>query len=339
MSFDYAALSKEVNAVDIEKMRQEYPHAPRVVLSKTATTIQFVLIGVTILVMLILIGNGYVVGFGVGLIVLLGLVVVMRIGVHRRTAYQAELGVRLSWFAKDNALSYRPLLENPAYTGMYFLYGKAHKVRQSLTGVLPGGATYEIANHEMTTPNNSVGEQSVGFLRIQLDRQMPHILLDALKNNMFSGETSLPTEVQPGQKMQLEGSFNDFFSLYVPQGYERDARDVFTPDLMAVFMDTLALYDAEIVDDQLYIYFSQPFNFETPDDLREVSKVLDVIGDRAAGAAGRYVDPLVSPAELGSIAEPARRLKKTKELNVYVAMGVVGGFFVIAMIVRALLEL
>ena len=339
MQYDYSALGKEVNDVEIQAFRREYPHVPRVVLSKTATSIQFALIGVIVVVMLILIGGGNVVGFCIGLIVLLALIAAMRIGAYRRTVYQAELGVRLSRFAADNALSYNPLIENPGYTGMYFLHGKEHKVRHSLTGVLSGGGTYEIANHEMITPNNSVGEQAVGFVRIQLERQMPHILLDALRNNMRSGETSLPVEIRSSQKMRLEGNFNDFFTLYVPQGYERDALHVFTPDLMAVFIEILALNDAEIVDDQLFIYFSQPFNFETSDDLSEVLKVLDAIGDRAVRGTQRYVDTRVSLDRISTLNEPARRLRGTKELNVYVAMGVVGAFFVIAMVVRGLLEL
>ena len=62
------------------------------------------------------------------------------------------------------------------------------------------------------------------------------------------------------QKLSLEGDFDRYFSLYCPQGYERDALYLFTPDIMARFIDNAAALDVEIVDDWLFLYGKREFS-------------------------------------------------------------------------------
>ncbi|WP_354002739.1 hypothetical protein [Microbacterium elymi] len=54
--------------------------------------------------------------------------------------------------------------------------------------------------------------------------------------------------------MHLEGDFDQHFALYCPEGYEQDALYLFTPDIMARFIDHAAALDVEIVDDWLFLY-------------------------------------------------------------------------------------
>ena len=63
-----------------------------------------------------------------------------------------------------------------------------------------------------------------------------------------------PATFDRDQRLSLEGDFDTYFSLYCPEGYERDALYLFTPDIMARFIDNAAALDVEIVDDWLFLY-------------------------------------------------------------------------------------
>src|SRR5690606_23027033 len=82
---------------------------------------------------------------------------------------------------------------------------------------------------------------------------LPNIVLDAVGNNTLFG-SNLPARFDRDQRLSLEGDFDQYFQLYCPEGYERDALYLFTPDIMARFIDNAAQLDAEIVDDWLFLY-------------------------------------------------------------------------------------
>ena len=82
---------------------------------------------------------------------------------------------------------------------------------------------------------------------------LPHIVLDATSNNGLFG-SNLPSTFARSQRLSLEGDFDRYFSLYCPEGYETDALYLFTPDIMARFIDNAAALDVEIVDDWLFLY-------------------------------------------------------------------------------------
>ena len=54
--------------------------------------------------------------------------------------------------------------------------------------------------------------------------------------------------------VKLEGDFNKYFTLHVPRGYEVEALEVFTPDVMAKLIDKAESLNLEISQDSLYIY-------------------------------------------------------------------------------------
>ncbi|MGO2519117.1 MAG: hypothetical protein ACTH8F_03255, partial [Microbacterium sp.] len=91
-----------------------------------------------------------------------------------------------------------------------------------------------------------------GYVAVKLDVPLPNIVLDALGNNGFG--TNLPASFRKDQALSLEGDFNKYFTLYCPEGYEQDALYLFTPDIMARFIDNAAELDVEIVDDWLFLY-------------------------------------------------------------------------------------
>ena len=96
-------------------------------------------------------------------------------------------------------------------------------------------------------------------MAIKLDVPLPHIVLDARSNNGLFG-SNLPATFDKDQRLSLEGDFDQHFSLYCPEGYERDALYLFTPDIMARFIDNAAALDVEIVDDWLFLYGKREFS-------------------------------------------------------------------------------
>ena len=88
-------------------------------------------------------------------------------------------------------------------------------------------------------------------------------MLDATSNNGLFG-SNLPATFDRDQKLSLEGDFDQYFSLYCPEGYEQDALYLFTPDIMARFIDHAAALDVEIVDDWLFLYGKREFSSLDP---------------------------------------------------------------------------
>ncbi|GAA5145412.1 hypothetical protein GCM10025768_02610 [Microbacterium pseudoresistens] len=159
---------------------------------------------------------------------------------------------RLHTFAEANAMSYVPSLADPQLPGMIFHDGRSRRSDDLVRGERP--RFVEFANYQYTTGS---GKNSTthhwGYVAIKLDVPLPNIVLDAVSNNGLFG-SNLPVRFGKHQRLSLEGDFDQYFALYCPEGYERDALYLFTPDIMARFMDNASQFDVEIVDDWLFLY-------------------------------------------------------------------------------------
>ncbi|MCE7481631.1 MULTISPECIES: hypothetical protein [Microbacterium] len=159
---------------------------------------------------------------------------------------------RLSRFAAANNMTYAGDVDDPPLPGMIFTLGRARKAAQLVRGHSP--RFVEFGNYQYTTGS---GKNSTthkwGYVAVKLDVPLPNIVLDALGNNAVFG-TNLPASFQKEQRLSLEGDFDKYFTLYCPAGYEQDALYLFTPDIMARFIDNAAQLDVEIVDDWLFLY-------------------------------------------------------------------------------------
>ncbi|MGB3375338.1 MAG: hypothetical protein WBA87_09380, partial [Microbacterium sp.] len=167
----------------------------------------------------------------------------------RTTAY------RLARFAAANGMAYEHLVENPPLPGMIFQQGSARAASELVRGYEP--RFVEFGNYTYTTgsgKNRSVHRW--GYVAVKLDVPLPNIVLDALGNNTLG--TNLPASFSRDQRLSLEGDFDRYFTLYCPRGYEADALYLFTPDIMARFIDHAAQLDVEIVDDWMFLYMQRP---------------------------------------------------------------------------------
>lgn len=158
---------------------------------------------------------------------------------------------RLHRFAQANGMSYEPKVADPPLPGMIFSLGRSRQSTDLIRGTTP--RFVEFGNYQYTVQS---GKNSTtyrwGYVAVKLDVPLPNIVLDAKGNNGFG--SNLPASFHKEQRLSLEGDFDQHFTLYCPAGYERDALYLFTPDIMARFIDNAAQLDVEIVDDWLFLY-------------------------------------------------------------------------------------
>lgn len=177
----------------------------------------------------------------------------------RRREYRK--GILYQRFARDNSLRYSHRDISIPQQGAIFTAGHS-KYRQFVLE----GEQFEFGNYHYTTGSGrSRQSHAWAYLAITLDREMPHMLLDAKKNNasLFGANISnLPHMFKRSQQLQLEGDFNKHFTLYVPPEYEADALYIFTPDVMALLIDHGADCDIEVVGNQIFVYLPQLFKGE-----------------------------------------------------------------------------
>lgn len=196
------------------------------------------------------------------LVILIALAALIPFFVRRQRAAQAAVWYRLDRFARANGMSFEPQRPQPPLPGMIFSQGSGRMASNLVRGDQP--RFVEFANYRYTTGSGKNQQTHTwGYVAVHLSTPLPHIVLDALGNNGLFG-SNLPVTFDRDQHLSLEGDFDRYFRLYCPRGYERDALYLFTPDIMARFVDNAAALDVEIVDDWLFFYGKRDFSTLDP---------------------------------------------------------------------------
>jgi hypothetical protein len=166
--------------------------------------------------------------------------------------------VRLERFATANGLRFDPATRVATGPGMLVTAGRDATVRDAIIAdVLDrghGAAFARVSNLQYTIDLGRF-EKTVrwGVIELRLGTSLPHIVLDAKGNDTAFGST-LPRRMSSDQRLSLGAEFDRRFTLYCPAGYETEALRLFTPDIMARFIDRAAACDVEIVDDRMLLY-------------------------------------------------------------------------------------
>lgn len=198
--------------------------------------------------------------------------------------------------------------------------------RSSAAPFIAGGLT-ALYGEDSSLPSMAV----TSFVAIPLERTVPNILLFG---KGIGALRRAGVAIGGRQKLSLEGDFDRHFTLYCPEGYERDALEIFTPDLMQLLMDTSSGCDVELVDDWMFVY-SKPGRYSKPEALDGLVAVTERSRDKVHRQTSRYRDErseqvsaarTVSPAEhaarVGRIAEGGSRLKtRASALQVLITIG------------------
>jgi hypothetical protein len=232
------------------------------------------------------------------------------VGIATYAIYKnAVRSLRLKNFSEANGFAFSVNRSWNGYPGIIFGIGHSQQYMTVVNGTYHG-QQFEFGNFYCTVGSGkSSRRRSFGVVEVKLGRRMPHILLDSRANNRF-GFSNLPV-FKGSQRLQLEGDFNKYFDLYVPDGYERDALYVITPELMALLIDLGARYDIELVDDRLYLYSEGEFTLEKQPTIEAIFHLVSVLGGEVQDNTGRYADATVGNRQANIVAEPGRRLKQT----------------------------
>ena len=194
----------------------------------------------------------------------------------------------------------------------------------TLAGVVGGTRTERFGTSTVTMNVATPIPVDFGFLSIRLPRPMPHFVIDAVANDGM--RSSLPISIDAGQRVSLEGDFDSHFALYAPEGYGRDARYLFTPDVMALLVDETGDLDVELADDRLTVFSPTPWNLADPATWARLEQLVAVLGGKAVRQASRYRDERAAEGE--TVAPRARRLDQGILSRRGVAVGAIVGLVV-----------
>jgi len=219
--------------------------------------------------------------------------------------------LRMDRFARANGFTFSPADSDPAYPGAIFATGDSRKATEHFRTV--EGRFLDFGNYQYSTGSGkNRTTRTWGFLAIQLDRRLPHMVLDSTANNGLFGGTNLPATFDKSQILSLEGDFDRYFTLYCPAEYERDALYVFTPDLMALLIDNAAPLDVEIVDDWMFVYSATPFPPARPEVYQRLLRIVETVGAKTLTQTDRYQDDRVAaPFAANVVAPQGTRLKRS----------------------------
>ena len=215
---------------------------------------------------------------------------------------------RLHAFGEANGLAYTPQSPAGGYPGAIFDVGSSRTTLDTLRRLSPRALDY--GNLRYTTGSGKQRRtHHWGYLALQLDRRLPHMVLDARANNGLFGATSLPTAFSRDQVLSLEGDFDRHFTLYCPREYERDALYVFTPDLMALLIDESSAYDVEIVENWMFVYSTSPFELTAAATHHRLLRIVDTVGAKTITQTDRYADERIGDRTVDLVAPRGQRLR------------------------------
>ena len=249
-------------------------------------------------------GGGFVSLFTFAPFLIIGGAIAVVIVALVRGGGGGERWYRLDRFARTNGMSFLPTVAKPPLPGLIFQRGSSRASSDIVRGMQP--RFVEFANYRYTTGSGkNRTTHRWGYVAVKLDVPLPHIVLDAVGNNGLFGVSNLPAAFDRDQRLSLEGDFDRFFSLYCPPDYERDALYLFTPDIMARFIDNAAALDVEIVDDWLFLYAKRDLSTLDPATWAWLFSVVAALLDKFAQWARWRDDRLASGPSVDTAAVAA----------------------------------
>jgi hypothetical protein len=257
--------------------------------------------------------------FFVALIAVFG-VVIARVAIAGSGKWGRWL--RMDRFARANGFTFSPESPNPGYPGAIFQLGDSRKATEHFRTT--EGRFLDFGNYQYTTGSGkNRTTRTWGFLAIELDRRLPHMVLDSKANNGLFGGTNLPANFHKEQILALEGDFNEYFTLYCPKEYERDALYVFTPDLMALLIDNAAPFDVEIVDAWMFVYSASAFPAAQPAVYQRLLRIVETVGSKTLTQTDRYQDDrAAAPFAANIVAPEGTRLKRGVSVGAIILIAV-----------------
>ncbi len=299
--YNYAALERPLTHEERVRYKQRIPVPTKTFQFKVIDRFSSIIVVVVwIFMTLVLVVAGQLLAAAcIGVVMALGYMTIMAAGLyyqHRR--------MRLLAFAEANSLSVRIDQEEPPYKGIIFEQGSPRIIREAV--VLADSAEIGTYQYKIGSEQKS-STYAWTYMRVKLPRKLPHMLLDSQKNN------SLGTNIAnfaKSQTMKLEGNFNDYFTVYVPDTYQTDALYLFTPDVMAILVEYATDFDIEVIDDSLVFYRIGRRDITNVKEMKKMITVLHKVSSEIRHQGERYADTRVMGGrERNVVAQPGKRLR------------------------------
>ncbi|WP_430593369.1 hypothetical protein [Humidisolicoccus flavus] len=218
---------------------------------------------------------------------------------RRRSAEQQQMALYL--LAKENDWEFLPERNELPLSGMIFSYGGTTQ------NILMPDEDTEIARHSFDVEAGKHSQRyTYTYIAFRLQRSLPHIVLDAKGNNLTPFGGSLPTLYKRSQQLELEGDFNRYFTLYVPDGFGPDALYIFTPDLMQLLIEHASNYDVEIIGNWMILFTRGAKDLTDPELHGAIWKMKQVLGAKTRRQTRWYRDE-----RNGALPLPTRRPRDT----------------------------
>lgn len=191
-------------------------------------------------------------------------------------------------FADKNNFAYTAeKLGSVEEKGTLFTYDDLGKFSNCIAGKL-GKFPFIIGDYTYSPDRWSY---DIRFMRIELPRKLPHMIIDCLVTGDSGGRdvdsnlySTLPIMFDDSQSIELEGDFHKYFTLYAPDQHAINMLSIIGPDAMEALLKMDALCDIEIIDKYLYFYWPDESvsreNYES--NFNTASSILSEIGNKLA---------------------------------------------------------
>ncbi len=195
--------------------------------------------------------------------------------------------VKIAAFAWQNGWAYADTLERTRRPGAAFarvVHGRERAVIACDDARMP----FELGMHHSVSrgQERATIQRPFAFIELPLPASVPHIVLANRKRSI------IPTLGlgRGAARMDLEGDFAKTFRLIVPEGYQRDALYIFTPDLMARVLDLGSGAEIELVSDRLYVYLPARTRFDRAETMAAALVLAEEFHRRFAARTELYGD-------------------------------------------------
>ncbi|MFK4788387.1 hypothetical protein [Microbacterium sp. ZW T5_56] len=195
--------------------------------------------------------------------------------------------VKIAAFAWSNGWAYADSLEDNRRPGAAFAR-VAHGQERAVVACDDPRMPFELGMHHSVARGQGTAtiQRPFGFIELPLPTSVPHIVLANRRRSI------IPTLGlgRGAARMDLEGDFASVFQLIVPEGYQRDALYIFTPDLMARVIDLGSGAEIELVSDRLYVYLPASTRFDRADTMAAAVMLAEEFHRRFAARTEQYRD-------------------------------------------------
>lgn len=252
------------------------------------------LLVITVAVLLLLLGSSNSANLAWILPVVL-LAIAAWYGIKRSKKTLTRANTVLVEFSKTNNFNFTPENKNIDEKGSLFQVSGAYAKRENriINGRLKN-FPFKLSDYHYETGSGKYKKSyGVRVMRLTLPRKLPHMVIDCLVEEGESGTafggggglSTLPIDFDSSQKIDLEGDFHKFFSVYAPDKYAISALTVIAPDTMEILMRMKSLCDIEVVENYIYFYWpDEKIGVEQYKSVfSTVFEVMDEIGDKLSG--------------------------------------------------------